>query len=621
MNELANFTGNGAQAVASLPADLAIMKLENENIMALAAARPRDHKKIVGEIVAQLDAYPSFAAEAVYAKPVGRTEAGEPIYARGLSIRAAEAVAEAYGYCRVRVDTTIVDADHVKVEATFTDYQKGRIWQDASVVSRFYKTHGGKMARYNEDRFFGVVVRAECSRRIRECILRSVPPGLRSELMTMADRKVDELLDDNTIQKIIAQFSTKGVSLADLERHIGRTRTAGWTKDDRRGLLELWNAIADGHVTVREAFGKADPEQESDDHAAPPSRAAAVASQARAAAGQPRPEEERRSDPPPHKPPAADTRDDLVRRAKAAIFRLGRGSDAVADALVSVGAASPDMIGDLDDVKLHSAVMILEHAAAKGSSTTASTPPASNEPTAASNPRSVSEPPSPSAPNHRSEPMAPSNPNPNSGPSQPSNPDATNEPQDASTPTPSSEPPKRKRGRPRKNPLPEQSSTGSNPENSSAPPTSSNPSQQNESGAPSSPDDLNEPARRSNPPPTSEPDLQSNPQMTTEPDLQSNPQITTEPSSTSSPSPNSLPDEQQEPKTIIAKKVLAEIRRIRAAAGKFAGPFFARAFDAARVHPDRAVDTLTHEAQGRLFEALQRAANEAEAANEQRAGF
>ncbi len=235
---------------------MAILKLENDTIQSLAAARPRNHESIKGEIVAQLEAYPSFAKAAIYSKPVGKDpETGKQKLARGLSVRAAEAIAEAYGYCRIRTDVSPVDETTVKVEATFTDYQKGRIWQDAGLVSKFYKDKYGKMQRIPDDRFYNVTVKAEVSRRVREVILRSVPPGLRSELQEMAERKMSHLLDEKGVATIVDYFARLGVKLEQLEEYIGRTVKSGWTEEDRLDLHGLANAIKDGETTVAEAFG------------------------------------------------------------------------------------------------------------------------------------------------------------------------------------------------------------------------------------------------------------------------------------------------------------------------------------------------------------------------------
>ena len=248
-------TAEQMNALAHLPPDLALMRMENDNIQALAAARPRDHQKIRADLEAQITAYPSFVRTAIYCKPVGRDDSGQQKYARGLSIRAAEAIAEAYGYCRIRADVTPLDENTVKVEATFSDYQKGRIWQDGGVLSKFYKAKNGQMQRIPDDRFFNVTVKAEVSKRVREVILRSVPPGLRSELVEMVESRIDDLLDDSTVSKIIANFASKGVTEEMLETRIGRTPKAGWTKEDRKNLIGLWNALEQEETTVSEIIG------------------------------------------------------------------------------------------------------------------------------------------------------------------------------------------------------------------------------------------------------------------------------------------------------------------------------------------------------------------------------
>jgi len=237
------------EALAKLPPELALIKMENDSIQALAAARPRNYLKIKQDLLAQLEAYPSFSREAIYSKPVGKNDAGIMQYARGPSIRMAEACAEAYGYNRVRCDMTIIDDDHVQLVASFVDYQRGRIWQDSGVVSKFFKMRGGQMRRMADDRFFDVKVKAEKSKLVREVILRSIPPGLRADLVEAAERQIENLLDDATIRKIVGQFASKGITLEHLEAHIGRTLKAGWTKEDRKNLLGLWNAVESGEIT------------------------------------------------------------------------------------------------------------------------------------------------------------------------------------------------------------------------------------------------------------------------------------------------------------------------------------------------------------------------------------
>lgn len=236
--------------------DVTLMKMENETIATLAAANPRNHQSIKEEMRQQMESYPSFAESLIYSVPVGKDYNGQMKYARGLSIRAAEAVAEAYGYNRVRCEVDPIDDETVKVTATFTDLQRGRVWQDVGIVSKFYKSRNGQMQKHNDERFYGLVVKAEMSKRVREVILRCVSSGLRSELQAMAERYMAKVLSGDGVSKIVDSFARIGVEVETLENYIGRPVGAGWTEDDRVTLLSIYNAIKDGQVTVAMAFSE-----------------------------------------------------------------------------------------------------------------------------------------------------------------------------------------------------------------------------------------------------------------------------------------------------------------------------------------------------------------------------
>jgi hypothetical protein len=280
-------------ALSRLPAHLAVMKMENDNIQALAMARPRNFELIKKELMSQLTAFPVLATEAIYNKPVGREDdvcadcgavnfrdrktgktrdkcfeckspnvkQGAMKYARNLSVRAAETLAEVCGYNRVRSDSSPVyrddgkvDETQIKVEATYTDYQRGRIWQDGGMVSRVMKYKNGETGLIPIDRFLNTVVKAEKSKYVREVINRSMPAGLKAWFWEECEKITDEVLDEKTVEKIVGQFSGKGVTVEQLERLLGRTKAQGWTKQDRKTLLGVWNAIKDGETTIAEAF-------------------------------------------------------------------------------------------------------------------------------------------------------------------------------------------------------------------------------------------------------------------------------------------------------------------------------------------------------------------------------
>jgi len=234
--------------------ELLQMRMENETIMADCKVHPRDLGRIKNELAEMLRTFPEFADEAIYSKPCGKDDDGKETIAEDLSIRAAEALAEAYGYNRVRGDVTPLDEFHVKIDATFTDFQTGRIWQDGAVVSKYYTARGGGRKQINEDRFHNIVVKAAKSKLIREVIIRSVNPALKAWFKAECYKILGETINAATVQKWVDGFAKGGVTLEQLERFVGKPRSMGWTKDDDIRLLGVWNAIKQGETTVQEVF-------------------------------------------------------------------------------------------------------------------------------------------------------------------------------------------------------------------------------------------------------------------------------------------------------------------------------------------------------------------------------
>lgn len=273
------------------------VQMEHESIMSAASVRKRDTREMMAEIEAQIDACPEFAAAAIYSKPVGtvceitckcgrRFEVGtsghgarkspkwEPCpscgkegsdnsassrmvqkRARNLSIRAAEAVAEIYGFNRLSCGVQIVDSDHVKVTARFFDYANLRTWEDEALVPKFYTTRDGQKYRHAEDRFHDTIVKAAKSKLIREVIIRSVPAVLRLRMFAKCEEMIARKLGDDDIDKIVKAFAEFGVTQQQLETYIGRTRKEGWTKDDRLEVATAYNGLKSNETTVAELFG------------------------------------------------------------------------------------------------------------------------------------------------------------------------------------------------------------------------------------------------------------------------------------------------------------------------------------------------------------------------------
>lgn len=307
------------------------MRMEHESIVSQTKVAPRDMVKMKAEADATLKAFPEFASDAIYVKPVGSVfvvpctntkckfeneesyiprsgkidcdRCGQTIsvpnqyalekrkkFASGLSIRAAEMCAELYRYNQVSSRIVPLDEEHVSVEAMFIDYQNGRKWSDSGILSKYYTQAGTKnKTLINADRFANIICKAEASKRIREVILRCVAAPFKAWLEHTCREIQRSLLTDEKITQIVEQFATKGVTTEMLVKFIGRTQTEGWTITDRERLAGAWSAIKNGDGTIREIFGDEDDAPSSGSEQGPGTEPAknlsGLAKQAKAASG------------------------------------------------------------------------------------------------------------------------------------------------------------------------------------------------------------------------------------------------------------------------------------------------------------------------------------------------
>jgi len=281
-----------AQAIAGLPPDVMLMKMENEQIMSVARATPRDPMKIVSQLQQLIDAYPAAADDAIYRKPVGTVmeivcacgikyeanikwvqrkpvaeqepcpECGEwkptsqkPVkkYAEGLSARAAESIRSIFGYTRLATTTEILSDGNAKLTGTLVDYAAGNITTDERIVSRYYKSRDGKMVSVAEDRFLNLTVKSELSKLRRDVILLSTPNIVKACFQDACEAKIRGLVSDEVIaQKIIPAFEAVGISPADLDKIIGKPHALGWKEEDRVQCRKILTALKNEETTVRE---------------------------------------------------------------------------------------------------------------------------------------------------------------------------------------------------------------------------------------------------------------------------------------------------------------------------------------------------------------------------------
>jgi len=277
--------------VESLPPNLMLLKMENESMMAVARATPRDPVKIVKQLQAMIEAYPASADDAIYRKPVGTVlrcvcakcervyeiayfgeapcpKCESPIvrssekvkkYAEGLSIRAAESIRAIYGYNRLALTMEMQEDQTCMISGTFVDYATGTMTSDERVVSPFYTKKDKSTGRTPQDRFINVVVKAEKAKLRRDVILDSVPNEIKAAFRDSCEKKLEAMVEPEYIkEKILPGFEALGMTLTDLEKIVGRPMSMGWDEADRLNLRKIFTALRNGETSVAELISDDD---------------------------------------------------------------------------------------------------------------------------------------------------------------------------------------------------------------------------------------------------------------------------------------------------------------------------------------------------------------------------
>jgi hypothetical protein len=252
---------------------MSIVKLENNTQMQVAVQRPRDEAKILAAALQELEIYPSMAEEALYMKPVGKNpDTDKMTYAEGLSVRAAESLANRWKNSSFGCEIVSEDDLTVQLAGVFLDYENNTRHVVVGRVAKSYRKRNGTIVKRDPDRL-ELAVKAEQSKVLREVILRSLPAGLKKEY----EFKVRELLAGGKIENrkkgIVAKFALLNVPLETLETHRGK-KLADWEHEDIVVLFGIAAAIRDGELTKEAAFpekaeadDKADAEKETTENA------------------------------------------------------------------------------------------------------------------------------------------------------------------------------------------------------------------------------------------------------------------------------------------------------------------------------------------------------------------
>lgn len=215
--------------------------------LVFAANRPRDERKAVDRMLTAFQR-PSLAKVAVYQYGRGGTDV------TGLSIRAAEAMATAWG----NIDFGLREIEQKNGESTVEAYA----WDLETNVRRaitfrvpHYRDTKSGRKKLEDSRDIYELVANNGSRRVRACILAVLPRDIQEavenqvkETMKAAFQITPELL-----KEWLEAFEAVGVTKAMLEAYIQRNFDA-ITPAQLTGLMAKYNAICDGMAKVSDFF-------------------------------------------------------------------------------------------------------------------------------------------------------------------------------------------------------------------------------------------------------------------------------------------------------------------------------------------------------------------------------
>jgi len=220
--------------------------------MQVAVQRPRDEQLILKRSLEELEIYPSMAQEAIYARPVGKeTGSSNQKIVEGLSIRAAESLANRWANSAYGAEIVSDDGTLVTIAAVFMDYEHNTRHVVQRRVNRFYKAAKGGVREFSPDRF-ETIVSANISKCLREVILRSLPAGLKKEY----EQKAKATNASKDIRKrrslMVKAFAELGITKAQIEEKFGLV--SKMKHADLDTITGIYNAVRNGEVPKEEVF-------------------------------------------------------------------------------------------------------------------------------------------------------------------------------------------------------------------------------------------------------------------------------------------------------------------------------------------------------------------------------
>ena len=250
---------------------LAVMRVENETLQAMAIQRPRDIAKLAKSAIDELRAFPEFAKRAYYSIPYkDRNSASGTTMVEGPSIKAANAILRHWGNNSSGFRIVGSDEERIHVQGVFVDHETGMRRTAEISVPRMARASAkdGKPAYYYPlaaDRL-NMAVQAAGSKAVRNAALNALPIGLVeayfAEAKKIAGRggkvydgpaKQEDI--SGTQETLLKSFETLGVERSEVAGLINRNTEICSDEEATNAFLQgILTALQEGQTTIEEVF-------------------------------------------------------------------------------------------------------------------------------------------------------------------------------------------------------------------------------------------------------------------------------------------------------------------------------------------------------------------------------
>lgn len=241
---------------AATDADVARAMAQVQGQVFMAKQFPRDMTRVYARLMA-MAGRPSLAAVAFYSYPRGKGEDGKSNLVTGLSIRAAEAIAQEFG----NIDTGYSELDRSPDGESLVETYCWDLETNYRKTIRFKMRHvrETKSGAYSlkGERDINELMSNQAQRRVRQCILAVIPGDILDDLKAQFKKTSEEAtkVTKELLLEMLAGFEKVGVTREMLERRHGRP----WDKTTASQIVELrsiYASIRDGVGSPADYFGE-----------------------------------------------------------------------------------------------------------------------------------------------------------------------------------------------------------------------------------------------------------------------------------------------------------------------------------------------------------------------------